>query len=67
MAVVVVVVYSLVGQSVQHMDTEDHNQQTNGNDDEQGKSEPAENHSGRSDTAFDATIAQVLSYLRSCD
>ena len=50
----------IIHQIVQQLDTEYHDQQADGDDDEQREAEPAEHHGGGADAALDRAVAQVL-------
>ena len=49
------------------MDTQDHDQQPNGDDDQQCKAEPSQHHRACTNTTPDTAVSEVLSYLRRSD
>ncbi len=51
---------SSVGQLRQDPDAEYHDEQADGDDDEQGEAEPAEDHGAGADAGHDAAVAEVL-------
>lgn len=52
----------LIGQLCEHPDTQYHDEQTNGDDDEQGETEPAHDDGACADARLDAAVAEVLRY-----
>lgn len=57
---------SIISKSIQHMDTQNHNEQTDRDEDQQREAEPAQHHGTSTDAALDAAIPEVLRYLRCC-
>lgn len=48
------------------MDAQNHDEQSNGDEDQQREAEPAQHHGAGTDTALHAAVAEVLGYLRGC-
>lgn len=64
-------IFSVVGSLIDHLaqntNAENHDQQTDGDNDEQSEAEPTENHCGSTDTRADSTVTEILGNNRRSD